>query len=270
MNEDSIAVEKEILRGRQPRILYVDIETSPQLGWFWGMTYETNIIRIEQYMKIISIAWRWEGEKKVHVKALPDFEGYEPNRFNINDFDLVLLIHELLMEADIVIAQNGNRFDVRTINARFLYYGMLPPSPYDKVDTLLVARRYFNLPSYSLDEIMRYLKLPHKLSTGGKELWFDCMDGKPEAWRHLKKYNINDTAILQPLYHKMRGWMSNHPNLALITRRENQCPHCMSSNYAMEGKRLMRTGWRQRYSCHDCGKWFNTELIKEHKIEIYT
>lgn len=268
MNEKDLAVQKDVLRSRKPRILYWDLENSPILMWAWD-AYETSALKVEIDPRIISVAWQWEGEKTVHAMSLPDVEGYKPDRFNINDRPLVEKIWDLLNECDVAIAQNGNKFDVRMINARFLYYHMKPPKPYQTVDTLLVARRYFKMPMHKLDEMLRYLDMPRKIQTGGKDLWFDCMDGKKEAWKKMVEYNKNDVKILADIYKRMRGWQKNHPILSVITRKIGECPVCLSVKIHRHGQREYKTGWKPRFECMDCGKWWAGELQRENaKIDV--
>lgn len=268
MNEADIARNKDIVQGRQPKILFWDVETSPLLGWAWG-AYETDILKIEQDIKIISVAWKWAHEKKTHVLALPDFPGYKPDPFNIHDGKLVQKIWELIGEADVIVAQNGDKFDMRIANARMFAHGIKPPHPPIQIDTLKMARRYFNLSVYKLDDILRYVKLPGKVSTGGKELWFKCMSGDMEAWRKMKQYNKNDVSILEPLYERMKGWNKNHPVLTNFTRNHLSCPVCAQDTLRKRGLRPVRNGWKQEYSCSSCGKWSSGLLIRsDDKIQI--
>ena len=60
-------------------------------------------------------------------------------------------IWKLLDEADIVIGHNGDRFDLRKLNARFIDNDINPPSPFRTIDTLKVARREFAFVSYTKD-----------------------------------------------------------------------------------------------------------------------
>ena len=48
--------------------LFYDIETSFCEGHFWRPGYGVNILphQIMSYAKIISVSWKWEGEKTVH------------------------------------------------------------------------------------------------------------------------------------------------------------------------------------------------------------
>ena len=70
-----------------PRIAFFDIETAPSLGYFWGKMYETDIIEIKEPWYMLSYAWKWQGERQIHCKALCDYPEYEANLDN--DFFLL-------------------------------------------------------------------------------------------------------------------------------------------------------------------------------------
>ena len=105
-------------------------------------------------------AWKWQGEKKIHVKALCDYPEYDANLDN--DFFLVKDLRDLFDEADVLIAHNGDRFDIRKAQARMVRYGMKPPSRYQTIDTLKAARKYFQFDSSRLDALGQYLGLGQK------------------------------------------------------------------------------------------------------------
>ena len=91
---------------------------------------------------------------------------------------------EILDEADIIIAHNGDRFDLRKIKARFLSNGIMPPMPYKTIDTLKVARKEFALTSNKQDYITKLLGVQEKLDTDF-QLWVDCMDGYIDALKRI-------------------------------------------------------------------------------------
>jgi uncharacterized protein YprB with RNaseH-like and TPR domain len=116
------------------KILYYDIETAPNLSYVWGQ-YEQNVIDHEREWYILCVSYRWEGENKTHVCSLVDFpDAYKKDPEN--DYHVVKKMWDLIDEADIVIAHNGDRFDMRKANARFVYHGLGPTSPTKQIDTL--------------------------------------------------------------------------------------------------------------------------------------
>ena len=109
------------------KILYYDIETAPNLSYVWGQ-FEQNVIDHEREWYMLCVSYRWEHEKRTRVCSMVDFPdayGKDPE----NDFHVVKKLWNLFNEADIVVAHNGDRFDMRKANARFVAHGLGPASP---------------------------------------------------------------------------------------------------------------------------------------------
>jgi len=133
-------------------------------------------------------------------------------------------------KADIVIAHNGIAFDTRKIQARMLFHGLNPPSPYREVDTLKIARKHFSFTSNRLDDLCQTLGIGRKLATGGFDTWLGCMRGDPKAWAKMTRYNKRDVKLLVALYKKLLPWTTVHPNLATISGAAGEmCPKCGSN-----------------------------------------
>lgn len=85
------------------KILLIDIETAPSLGWAWEK-YETNIIEFVKEWYLLSFSVKWLGSKKTEVFALPDFSTYKKDK--TSDKELCEKLKTYLDEADIVIGHN--------------------------------------------------------------------------------------------------------------------------------------------------------------------
>lgn len=242
---------------RDAKILFLDIETFPNIIASWGV-WETDSLEVIEDWIMCCIALKWQGEEETKVIALPDFRGYKPNVRD--DKALCEAIKPYLDEADVVVAHNGDRFDIKKINARFIVNGIEPPKPYKSVDTRKVAKKHFGFDSNKLNEIARQAQIGSKLQTGGYDLWKGCMKGDLKAWERMKEYNVWDVILLEKVYNWMRGWQTTHPNLNFITRANN-CPTCQSKNIRQqETADYKRTGWKNYWKCGDCGRHFTGEL----------
>jgi hypothetical protein len=232
-----------------PRILLFDIETAPSLGWVWEK-YETTVLDFKKDWYILSFAWKWLGDRKVQVRALPDYPQY--NTDPENDAALVAELWKLLDECDVAVAHNV-RFDTRKSNSRFLIHGMAPPSPYKTVDTLAIARQQFGFTSNRLDDLGQALGVGRKAKHQGKHTWLGCMRGDRKAWATMAKYNAVDVDLLEAVFLKLRPWAKNHA-LEVYTRGQ-ACPSCQSPKLTHRGFNLTKTGRRQRFQCQGCGAW---------------
>ena len=125
------------------KVLVIDIETSPILGSVWGLWQQNlSLEMIKDDWYILSFAAKWLGEKEIIYRDCR--ETLE------NDKLLMTEIHALLSQADYVIAHNGDKFDIKKINARLIMNGFPPPSPYKTIDTLKIAKKQFAFTSNKL------------------------------------------------------------------------------------------------------------------------
>lgn len=235
-----------------PRVLIFDIETAPNLSWSWGLFTElTTMKMVENEWYMLCWCAKWLGEKKIISSALPDHKGYKKDP--TNDKKVLEVLWKLLDEADIVIAHNI-KFDKKKSNARFIYHGMKPPSPYKCLDTLMAARGEFNFTSNKLDALGQYLKCGKKVPHSGFDLWRGCMNGCKKSWHTMVKYCKQDVALLEKVYLKLRPYIRNHPNMNVYENKIG-CPKCGSESVQSRGYYFTSTGKFQRFRCNDCGGW---------------
>ena len=152
---------------RQARILLYDIETAPNLVHTWGV-YEQNALEVVRPWYVLCFAYKWLDEPATKVIALPDYEqayAEDPE----NDYHVIAALHDLFNEADIIIAHNGNNFDQKKVQARFLVHGFEPPMHYRQIDTLKEARKHFKFDSNRLNDLGVTLGLGEKAQTGDRK-----------------------------------------------------------------------------------------------------
>jgi hypothetical protein len=241
------------------KTILFDIETSPNLGYVWGK-WEQDVIENVKDWRILSFSYKVLGENKTHAYALCDFPGYKKDKED--DSALMGKLHEVLSSADIVVAHNGDEFDIKKANARFLAAGLTPPTPYKSIDTKKVAKRYFRFDSNKLDELGRYLGIGRKLQTGGFQLWKDCMAGDMNAWSKMKTYNKQDVVLLEKVYLKLRPWITTFPAVS----EHGKCVKCGSTRLQSRGYRNTITNKIQRLQCQGCGGWSDGKKERHENI----
>lgn len=241
---------------KKPKILFWDIETAPNLAYVWGM-YEQNVIEVKENWSILSFSYKWQGDGQPHVLSLRSFTGNAAQK----EQALVKRLHKVLSEADILVAHNGDEFDVKKAKARFIYYNLKPLRPVPSVDTLKVAKKHFNFNSNKLDSIARHLGLGRKVKTQGFELWLGCMANKKKSWKLMEKYNKHDVTLLEKVYNKLLPWMHTHPNIALLQDRKIGCPKCGSKRVVRRGLKANNQGLQQQWNCNDCKGWHVTRRM---------
>ena len=236
------------------KTILLDIETSPNLAYCWEM-YEQNVIAFEKQRELLSFSYKVLGQRKVYTYCLQ----------NLTPLQLTKKLHEVFNEADVIIAHNGDSFDIKMSNAFFAHFNLTPPHPYKTVDTLKIARNKFRFNSNKLNDLGEYLGLGRKLDTGGFKLWLGCLKNDRRSWRLMKKYNQQDVVLLEKVYLKLRPWA----NTPVDPETSLQCPSCGSQNVVKRGWGLSIVFKRQRYRCSDCGKWSMSNLKIKHKTGEY-
>lgn len=250
---------------RKARILVYDIETSPIIGYTWGF-WQTDVVEILHDWQILSVAWKWLGDKKVHVIGQDDFKGYVPGVNN--DKEVVKVLRDLLDEADIVVAHNGNRFDQKKVKTRIIMHGLTPPSPFKQVDTKIVAKQNFAFTRNNLKYLARDLETRNqKGGPGGFSTWQGCLAGDKKAWKAMKKYNKGDITSLEDLYLRFLPWISNHPNMARLQNRPTACPKCGKGPMQRRGERTTNVGKYFRYQCQSCEGWSCGRLAQADELK---
>lgn len=257
----------------QPKVLLLDIETAPMLGYVWGL-WDNNVAlnQLKSDWYVLSWSAKWLGDA-------PSKTMYADSRHNKNiedDSKLLKGIWKLLDEADICITQNGKAFDHKKLNARFILNDMKPPSSFKYIDTLILAKKHFGFTSnkleYMSDKICKkYKKLKHT-KFSGFEMWRECLAGNQAAWREMEKYNKYDVLALEELYRKMQPW-DNAINFNVYhDSTTNKCT-CGSTTFIKYGYAYTAAGKFQRYQCTSCGSEIrdkNNLFSKEKKKSLRT
>jgi uncharacterized protein YprB with RNaseH-like and TPR domain len=223
------------------KTLFLDIETSPIEAYTWG-TWQQDISNnmIKKDWTILSWAAKWQGTQRV-LQA--DVE-------RMSEREMLKGIWKLMDDADIIVTQNGKRFDEKKLNARFIAHGMSRPSSYLHIDTLKLAKKHFAFTSNKLDFITKYLNVEFKKSEHkefpGFELWDECLKGNKAAWREMRAYNKQDVLALENVYDKLIVWDPAY-------RTPSKCT-CGSTEFLKIGFFISASGRKhQRYRCKECG-----------------
>lgn len=231
-----------------PKILTVDIETSPAKTLTWGL-WDQNIQptsgQLVEPSRVICLAAKAYGSKRVQFYS--DFhDGHAA---------MIQAAHDLLSQADILIHFNGSAFDLKHLKREFVLAGMPPPAPSREVDLLKVARSQFKFMSNKLDYLARELGVGRKVKHPGFSLWVDCMAGDAKAWALMKRYNVGDVRLTEELYDRLRPWIPGHPHLGLYSGEPRSCQNCGSTDLTRDGETMTPLTQYARYKCDSCGAW---------------
>lgn len=246
--------------------LFWDIETSPNIGFFWRPGYKVNLSHdnIITERAIICICYKWEKEKKVH--SLSWDEGC--------DIKLCKEFMDVMQNADEMVAHNGDKFDMKWFRARCLRHNLGIPKDVTTVDTLKLSRANFEFNSHRLDYIAKFLLGYGKIDTSFG-LWKRIvLDGCEKSMSHMVRYCKRDVVILQEIYEYIAKHTKMKTHVGVLEGHDGwTCPSCGSSHVIRDGKRIGATGVsRQRMQCQDCGHKYlisqaNTAKYVEHILD---
>lgn len=235
------------------RVLLLDIETSIMLAYVFHTGKQ--IIRPDQIAedwRILCYTAKWLDSKRMI---------YEEARKEKDEKRLLKTLWKLLDEADIVITQNGTIFDAKRINARLIYYGFTPPSPYRHYDLLTLTRRVADFTSHSQSYLTHKLKVKHRKliheKYAGRQLWIEIRNGNKNAWKEMKPYNIEDVLGMEELYYIFRSWApDSFPKVYDMTDESLECVTCGHTGPMREGKPRKARKYRyKQHTCPKCGAW---------------
>jgi DNA polymerase III epsilon subunit-like protein len=237
-------------------------------GYFWHLWKNTiTPAMVRKGRSMLSWSAKWLFDDRLMGEVVTADEAH-----NRKDGSIMSGIWNLLDEADIAIAHNGNSFDIKIVNTRFAVNELPPPSPYRSIDTLRAAKRVFNMPSFTLDEMNKEFGLELKMDHEGMDLWKKCVYHDEQALKTMLKYNKRDVVILEELYMKLRPWIKGHPNLALyIDTEETLCTNCGSSDLNWLGYYYTPAGKYRSFRCNNCqaiGRSRTSDLGTEEKKRL--
>lgn len=244
---------------RVPKVLVFDTENAPNLASVWGV-WNQNLQPVNLLSDWYMLSWsaKWLFDKEVMGDVLTSKEAVAED-----DHRLMKGLWKLMDQADVVIAHNAVKFDIPVVNTRFLMNGMTPPSPYQVIDTLRIARKEFNFTHNKLDFLADRLGIPHKKLETEHKLWLNCRNGDQEALEYMLKYNKMDVTVLEELYVKFRPYIKSHPNFNLFMETDGVCATCGSDNLEFAGHYHTTVNKYESHVCKDCGSYTRSTKTKK-------
>lgn len=187
-------VTKSINEGK---ILIYDLETSPNVGWFWRAGFKQNIgtNQILKERAIICVSYKWLGEDTVYNLV---WDKEQNDKFLIEQFV------QVLNEADLIVAHNGDNFDIKWLKTRALFHRIPMLPNYKQFDTLKVAKSKLYLNSNRLDYISKFLGFEGKIQTT-PDLWNKVVIlNDRETLKDMLEYCDEDVRQLEKVYNELK------------------------------------------------------------------
>ena len=211
-------------------------------------------------------AWKCEHEvSKKHVKITDDKKRFKKN-FR-DDFVVAKKLHELMTEADVIVAHNGDAFDIKHANTLFINHGLGPIPETKSLDTLKAARKHFAFAGNDLDSLSKRFGGSGK---NDKPNWYKMTDGCPKEIAKAAKYCMNDVMELDRVYQKIKPYMKN-----LVKPRSKEpehygvacCDACGSKRIQNKGLGGTAGKMYPRIRCSECGHEMKGSMKLYNKVQ---
>lgn len=239
------------------KVLVWDIETAPGTAYYW----RPKVQFIPHHMVInppFMICWsaKWLGEKKV----MSDYARPEEIA-NRDDARICVTLANLIRQADVVVAHNGDAFDEPFLRGRLYANNLEPLGPVDSIDTKKMAAKDFDLSHNNLDAIAKLRNLDTKDKTDFS-WWTDILAGSVTRMQDMVRYNKKDVVILEEIFESMRPHVTRLKRLYDIAEGVAACQHCGSINVQKRGIKKARTHASnfQQYQCQECMRYFRLKM----------
>lgn len=236
----------------RPKIFVFDIETAPLTVYAWGLRDQNiSLGQVKTDWHMLAWAGKWYGKPEM------TYMDNSKRKDVTNDKALIKGLWKKLNEADVVITQNGDKFDIKKFNARAAIHGLPPVTPFKSTDTLKESRKVFSFTSHSLDYMSsvlntKYKKLKHE-KYPGFSLWTAVLKGDKKAWKEMKIYCTHDVLATEELFEKIQGWIKTHNMAVYFDDGAMRCV-CGSKRLVKDGPVYIKSGKYQGYKCNDCKK----------------
>lgn len=237
---------------KELKILLVDLELSYAIGYFFPSKREQYISarQIKNHQWCVCIAWKWAHEVSTYTLSV---------KRKGDDREIAKKLWKLFDESDVIVAHNGDAFDIKWANTLFIKHGLSPVSESKSIDTLKVARRYFNFAGNSLGDLLRYFKLGDK---DEKPDWQLLTEGDMSEIKKATKYCKVDVLGLEKIFVKLRPYIKNFPTLRAKKAMPTECDACGCK--AIQKRGVIWIGGRNLHRM----KCMNLECGHEHKIPL--
>lgn len=259
-------------KSNKPNILFYDIETSPIPVYVWR--FGEQIVRHNQlikrhktlqYTNIICVTYCWNDDKPAKVIGW----GYnkQDSKKVVKEFD------KIIRQADVVIGKNSDRFDNKHLNTIRMLSGLdsMPEWTRYTDDLEKQIRKYFNLPSNSLDYISSLFGLGGKIKMDFDD-WIHIVEKTPkkgrQAYKKMLEYGKKDIEDTRAVWNRIEKHIE--PRYKVQQEYGLSCKHCGITDVFMNGPRMLAGVKYQQFKCkngHYAGK-IAMSLLQKNKGKL--
>jgi hypothetical protein len=253
------------------KVLIYDIETSPLEVRAWRLNQQfinPEMVKEDYFLLTWSAKWWGSGEPAFSSRLTKkEVQSRDDKR-------IVAKLGKKFLEADVIVAHYGDKFDWPKVNGRLMVHGLEAPGYITKIDTKKLYGRHTAFASNSLDYLGRVLGEGRKNKTDWS-LWARCLDGPDHvaALREMEVYNLQDVELLTRVFTRGIPYFDRVARLYEATHaREDICLYCGSGRVQHRGYYRTQGYTYHKLQCRGrlpngrmCGKYRRSKLSIHHK-----
>ena len=250
---------------QNPIIGVMDLETLPMKieGFLFGLREQyISYDMVAKNSRMLSWAGKIIGDNRVFSDIMTPEEAVDYNSYRVT-----ASAREFINACDFIIGHNWEGYDGKILNTELLH-NYIAPVEYKSIDTLLLLRRNFRLPSYKLADVNKQFGIRNKISNEGFSLWKRCAAGKKSALDEMLYYNEGDILATEDLFYRIHPYVSRSlPNFDVYRLGGTKQCMCGNTRFINSGYMYTASGKFNRSVC-TCGAIYKGRknlLTKEEK-----
>jgi len=231
------------------KVLFFDVETTPRRSYIWHPKQGWIPHQMLQgESALLSWAAKWRGQKRVMSDVLTIEEAQKQD-----DHRIIQSLADLVREADIVIAHNVDKFDIRVLNGRVVLAQTEPIGKVQTIDTLKLSQKHFGFAYHKLDYLAKIFFDEHKIKTEF-DWWAKCMEGDEASLRKMVRYNRKDVVLLERVFEHILPYVTGTPRL-WDPDNKWQCGNCGHEVFQRRGYHRTKAATYAKVQCQGCFRY---------------
>lgn len=254
--EERVPLLRKLIKDGDLKVLFWDLESSPQLAWVWGtgeqyVSYDQ--IKEDSETKIITIQYMWEGDKEpTYLEWDQVGDKFDDSRM-IEEFTTNVL-RKYEPEHLLIIGQNHKAFDHKLLNERAKVLRLTPQiHNVVKIDTYRSSKQSFKSNSHSLDARSKQYKLGGKEHTSLKT-WIDVMEHQTLPEDELIPYGLKDVTDLKTIFWNDLPYYETIPAQIekFLLQAKAKCKVCEARKKPKYDLQECKVAGKKGYQCMNC------------------
>ena len=219
----------------------------PQLSDFPGRTLKATL------SSVCCFGYKVVGSSETRVLSLWDYPSWQSD---VNDDRrLVRDAARVIRTADVIVFQNGKRFDWPFLQTRLLKNKLTPLPKILSIDTKNEAKKHLLSFSNSLKYLAAQFTDQEKMENDGWDLWVRVHSRDAEAQDTMAAYCAQDIIATEALFEALKPYMTTLPNMNQFSLEGDLCPNCGMASLKKRGTSLKKEQTMQRFQCMSCAAW---------------